>query len=264
MNILTYYTWRLRFLKILKRLGFISYERASGSAIKAAKWSQESLIRVQQVAHVSSTEYFELAEKWQSYIDSLQKLPDDFYASWQKERASQNIAANSLNQILSYGAVYSTILNLFRNSKQLKICDYGCGTAILSRGLIESLDVQSYLLLDVENEVQNFVKKLFSENKNVSIQDVISYRGDEQFDFLICLDVLEHLENSSEVYQQIRKMIKPGGYFLFRAPWGGHIEHPIAAAEDFKKNAQSQFEQEFELKVHFGLCFFDGLYQKRK
>ena len=163
MNILTYYTWRLRFLKILKRLGFISYERASGSAIQAAKWSQESLIRVQQVAHVSSTEYFELAEKWQSYIDSLQKLPNDFYASWQKERASQNIAANSLNQILSYGAVYSTILNLFRNSKQLKICDYGCGTAILSRGLIESLDVQSYLLLDVENEVQNFVKKLFSE-----------------------------------------------------------------------------------------------------
>ena len=71
--------------------------------------------------------------------------------------------------------------------------------------------------------------------------------ADGSVDVVIALDVLEHLENSSEIFcSGIYPMLKKGGLIILNAPWRGQLTHIDKAADDFYHNGGRKF-----LSKHF-------------
>ena len=52
--------------------------------------------------------------------------------------------------------------------------------------------------------------------------------GDGMFDLVLADNVLEHLEQPLDVFREIARVLKPGGYFLFKTPNRRHYVPTIA------------------------------------
>jgi ubiquinone/menaquinone biosynthesis C-methylase UbiE len=48
--------------------------------------------------------------------------------------------------------------------------------------------------------------------------------GDESFDLIVCLWVLEHLRDPSTVFREVRRVLMPGGHFVFLTP---NLRNPL-------------------------------------
>src|SRR5262249_30499806 len=65
-------------------------------------------------------------------------------------------------------------------------------------------------------------QRTFSESENVRVQTLDisrnSYPQFEIYDTIICLNVLEHIEDDVEALRNMRKLLKPGGKLLLYVP----------------------------------------------
>lgn len=108
------------------------------------------------------------------------------------------------------------------------VLDWGCGTAEFER--CDWIDKGGRtILVDIENDNFQYTKSKY-EGLNVSFKSPID-SIDEEVDVLICLDVLEHLENPMQTLNKIWEYLKPGGtallWFDHSYPHPGHIKSSI-------------------------------------
>ncbi|MBU4455199.1 class I SAM-dependent methyltransferase, partial [Patescibacteria group bacterium] len=216
---------------------FISIEAGDFSK-KIVKMYSDSVTDAMEYLKIDAQEFWRRQEAWPKMEETLWKIsksPENFYRSWNNEAAEFNICANVSDQLVQK-ARYNTIAHFFR--KPGNYVDYGCGTATLTLNLVitEKLDGK-ITLLDVPNETSDFVRfkiKKHSLAEKVSIDSVFNEQKTNFADGVICIDVLEHIENSSDIFiNKISPMIKKGGYLFMRAPWGGQLTHLDAATDNF-------------------------------
>ncbi|MCF8881061.1 class I SAM-dependent methyltransferase, partial [Hyphobacterium sp. SN044] len=50
--------------------------------------------------------------------------------------------------------------------------------------------------------------------------------ADESFDLVVCLWVLEHLRSPENVLREVRRVLRPGGHFVFLTP---NLRNPLLA-----------------------------------
>ena len=176
---------------------------------------------------------FNLEKKLFQQASSLR----EFYESWSDEVALKNVCANVVNQMIWYEnynvcAAYASEANY--------VIDYGCGTGTLSLALkLDEIIKNKLVLLDVPNDVFKFREFRIAKNclKNVYQDNIFTYNSPELADLIICLDVLEHIEESSLVFiDKICPMIKVGGHIILRAPGRGQLTHIDEAAHLFFKD----------------------------
>jgi len=159
-----------------------------------------------------------------------QEETDIFWQEISPSWASLNIYA----QFQYYNEAYDCVAKRFAN-KALSVCDYGCGTGALALALTRTLNIEKLTLLDLDNKIADLVKYIIQkeENKNIEFHDILKEHN-EQYDLVICLDVLEHLENSYETLQKLDKLVKPNGYMLLKIAFEAEDNtHLPQAAEDF-------------------------------
>jgi SAM-dependent methyltransferase len=105
-----------------------------------------------------------------------------------------------------------------------RILDVGCGTGATSAALRRFGDVRG---LDMglaalrHASARGLVVALGSA-ENLPV-------GDAQFDVVVALDVLEHLDDDRRALDEIRRVLRPGGVFLATVPaypflWSSHDE----------------------------------------
>ena len=71
--------------------------------------------------------------------------------------------------------------------------------------------------------------------------------SDQMFDLILCVDVLEHLADSGQVFFSLDKRLHEGGYLVLQAPWGGIPEHIPEALENWiHSGAQRRLEEGYE------------------
>lgn len=110
--------------------------------------------------------------------------------------------------------------SIYRDLKQFagrasgKVLDVGCGNAPY-RGLFEAPRC-TYQGIDINEAGEQF---------DVSDASIIYYDGkhipfpDGDFDGLISLEVLEHVEHYQELVDEMARVLKPGGLGLVTVPW---------------------------------------------
>lgn len=213
--------------------------------------------------------FYKNIESWEK---TEKKLFDDassikeFYESWNDQASIQNTCVNIINQLIWFEN-YNICANYTVDSNV--VIDYGCGTGSLSFGLALNKKMKNKLiLLDVPNDIDSFRQYRIKEHElsNVTSGNIFSFKEKEIADLIICLDVLEHLEDSSDVFiNKMYPLLKLGGYLILRAPWRGQMTHIDQAADDFYLNGGRKFlSDNFKEIYRFGSIDICAVYKKIK
>jgi len=104
-------------------------------------------------------------------------------------------------------------LNQWHDRMHGKVLDVGVGTWEYPRELLHdvceyiSTDCFAHPNIDVVCDITNLQQQFTSD----------------QFDFVLCTDVLEHVERPWLAVKQLHSVIKPGGYLLLTTPFNYYL-----------------------------------------
>ena len=106
------------------------------------------------------------------------------------------------------------ILKNFKNPLKKKVLDIGCGGGLVSEALsfkgafVAGIDENNKNLNQAKNHAKinslkiNYIKSSF---------DNFYKKNKNKFDLILCLEVLEHIDNFKKTLQQITTLVKPKG-----------------------------------------------------
>lgn len=103
--------------------------------------------------------------------------------------------------------------------KKLKVLDIGAGFGGFYKALLDSGFKPDYLGIDLDPKIVDFTNKHFGK-KILKFQhfEELKAAGDK-YDLIVAFEVLEHVENPSQVVSKIYELLKPGGVFCGTTPY---------------------------------------------
>lgn len=115
------------------------------------------------------------------------------------------------------------------------LLDAGCGFGqydryildSFSRVKIDSVDVKTQYLKDNRHYFEEEVRRGKIVFKGA---DLLSFSSDKLYDFIICIDVLEHIEEDEKVIKNLSNTLREGGLFLMHSP--SHYSEEDAHEDD--------------------------------
>lgn len=138
---------------------------------------------------------------------------------------------------------YSPTLNLLDrfipNTSNFKILDYGCGVGAIdlyyaNKGnQILGTDI-SPDAIEIANKTSKYLK-LEDYAKFVDLAKFNCSYKDEEFDLILCNEVLEHLDSDFEILVHLKKMLKKGGILIASVPSLNAPLYKIGLAKGFDK-----------------------------
>ncbi len=154
-----------------------------------------------------------------------------------KERSIAQFSnwATSYNRdIWGYYFRYTTNKALgFFNYNNANILDLGCATGDLCIKIAQHFSPQSVVGIDITPKMIEFARSrlALSPFKNtvsfiLADAEKIPYEKD-YFDYVFCLNAFHHFPNSAEVIQEVKRVLKKGGKFIFLDPYKGGILRSI-------------------------------------
>ena len=149
-----------------------------------------------------------------------------------------------------------------------RLLDFGCGTAAISLSFKRQFVPRARLYLaDVENLPAEFVRYRIERggDSNVMFCGIaLEEIPEASLDLILCIDVLEHLPNPSEVFALLDHKLRPGGILILQAPWGGHPEHLDCAPIDWvNQGGHNRLEDGYRLMMQMAANCLSGVYWKR-
>ena len=106
----------------------------------------------------------------------------------------------------------------FRPFVRGRVLDVGCGLGVNARYLVNT-DVSHYTFLEPDRDLLDAVEpRLTSEVEVRLVQGTTNDVAGEHFDTILYLDVIEHIEHSTEELQSACDLLAPGGHLLILVP----------------------------------------------
>lgn len=95
-----------------------------------------------------------------------------------------------------------------------KFCEYGGGVGPITNKLIKFFPKRQYHIADLDCPVLNFAKWRFKNKKNVSFSTVTSksLALKDNFDVIVCKQVLEHVPDPLAVVKHLVSHLNPNGW----------------------------------------------------
>lgn len=144
-------------------------------------------------------------------------MPPAEEISDQKELASARIKAAELSAGISADPIYGAVLQQVQTSGVSgKVLDYGAGTGNFARrlcGLPQFSRVTGTDLFGYDAHFQDPKLEWIFCDLN---QGIVGH--DEEFDLIVALEIIEHLENPRFVAREWFRLLKPGGILVFSTP----------------------------------------------
>jgi SAM-dependent methyltransferase len=82
------------------------------------------------------------------------------------------------------------------------------------------------------------------------VGDITKYNScftDNQFDVILCMEVLEHTLNPFDAIKELRRILKDGGYLLLSTPLNHRIHGPIPDCWRFTEHAYKSLLRNFDI-----------------
>lgn len=209
------------------------------------KLKDQAVTDVARFLSVEREQVFDLAAAWLEIGPRLfaEKRPEDFYTAWQGEAGRSNLCSNAIFQF-QRPDIWSALHQIASQFEDLTYLDFGCGSATLSFPFLKAF--RQAVLTDVPNLAQEFVQWRIRQHglSNTVVLPPALLEGQSACaNIVTCIDVLEHVATSTELFLKIDTLLATGGLFLFSAPWhsiDSQPEHLPEAEADWKRPGGGQ------------------------
>lgn len=109
------------------------------------------------------------------------------------------------------------------NRGEWELLDAGSGFGQYDRFLLSQFSNINITSVDVKEDYlrdsrQYFRREIEAGRINFEKVDLLKFDAGKQYDFVICIDVLEHIEDDRCVIQNLVDSLREGGYFLMHSP----------------------------------------------
>jgi SAM-dependent methyltransferase len=114
---------------------------------------------------------------------------------------------------------------------------------------IYSIDVKE----DWINDCRNYFNQKKIKNVSFAFEDLTSVDHRDEFDLIVCVDVMEHIQEDLTVFQNFYNSLKKGGYLLINSPsiYGGSDVHQDEEESFIGEHARDGYSKEdLESKLH--------------
>ena len=132
-----------------------------------------------------------------------------------------HIGQHTLARMSELGSYNRTMFDLFAPFLGRRVLEIGAGAGNLSRFL---LDRDYVILTDYETEYLHLLRRRFGTYENVQIRhlDLNTFTAadlaGDAIDSVVCLNVLEHIEDDRRVLKELFRAIEPGGVVVVLVP----------------------------------------------
>ncbi|OPZ99710.1 MAG: Demethylrebeccamycin-D-glucose O-methyltransferase [Bacteroidetes bacterium ADurb.Bin408] len=136
------------------------------------------------------------------------------------------------------------------NTLNARILDAGSGFGQYSY-FLQTLNKKWHITgVDVKTEqiedCNNFFSKAGFRNVRFEYADLTAYKPNENFDLILCVDVMEHIEDDISVFNTFSKILNPGGLLLISTPSdkGGSDVHYAHDASFIDEHVRDGYNKE--------------------
>ena len=121
---------------------------------------------------------------------------------------------NRLKYVLSpQFDIYNVVKEVVRN----RVADIGSGTGFGTHLFnVNAKEVYGY---EIDEDAIRFAKSVFPfRNIHFEYGDILKGIADSAFDYVIMIDVIEHIEDERKALENVKKMMLPDGTFICSTP----------------------------------------------
>lgn len=152
--------------------------------------------------------------------------------------------------------------------KKINIYDAGSGYGQYTYFMSENLQPCEIYSVDVKEEWINDSRDFFAAQKikdvSFGVEDLTKINHWDRFDLIVCVDVMEHIVEDVEVFQNYYNALKKEGYLLINTPsvYGGSDVHEDDDESFIGEHARDGYSKEdLESKLHpVGFTTHQSLY----
>jgi len=137
----------------------------------------------------------------------------------------------------------------FNQNGRWKLLDAGSGFGQYDRFVLKQFQNVEVTSVDIKEDYLADSARYFSrevEQGRIVFKtvDLLDPGFSEKFEFVICIDVLEHIEEDLQVIRNLKEALKPGGYFLMHSP-SVYSEEDAGEEDSFvDEHARTGYSQE--------------------
>jgi 2-polyprenyl-3-methyl-5-hydroxy-6-metoxy-1,4-benzoquinol methylase len=141
------------------------------------------------------------------------------------------------------------IRNIF-GQKEISIYDAGSGYGQYTYFMTKYLKPCSVVSVDIKeqwiNESREFFNRQKISNVKFGIEDLTKIEHQNRFDLIVCIDVMEHIDEDKKVFRNFYNALNNGGYLLLNSPsiFGGSDVHDEKEKSFISEHARDGYSKE--------------------
>ena len=144
---------------------------------------------------------------------------------------------DALQRMRALESYYRWAFDLVRPWLGSRILDAGCGVGnftVLAAEVAESV-VAIDLSADNLEVLRQRLPGVETLQVDLEADDQVAALGDQPFDTVVCLDVLEHMDRDVDVMRRFHGIVKPGGHLAVKVPACPRLYGSIDVASDHRR-----------------------------
>jgi 2-polyprenyl-3-methyl-5-hydroxy-6-metoxy-1,4-benzoquinol methylase len=149
------------------------------------------------------------------------------------------------------------ILRRIFGDKTIEVYDAGTGFGQYSYFMFRKLIPANILSVDVKEEWIEDAKVFFSQihmqNAKFQTEDLLNINHENKFDLILCVDVMEHIQDDIKVFSNFYRALKKDGFLMINTPsvFVGSDVHSDEDESFIGEHARVGYSQEeLENKLH--------------
>ncbi|MEZ4699764.1 MAG: class I SAM-dependent methyltransferase [Rhodothermales bacterium] len=121
--------------------------------------------------------------------------------------------------------VHRTLRRLLapRRGQPLRVLDAGTGFGQYAHFIVRTFPEAHVLAVDVKRDylanLRRFIDQTrYADRVETAYEDLTDLKAEGSFDLILCVDVMEHIEEDRAVFRHFARVLAPGGYVLINTP----------------------------------------------
>ncbi len=107
--------------------------------------------------------------------------------------------------------------DLFKEYIRGDVLEVGCGVGSFTKLIVDQSHFESLYCIDIsEAAIDHIRKKEFTKQIRIECLDLMDVKGD--YDFIVCMNVMEHVKDDESFFYKLLSLLKPDGVLFHLVP----------------------------------------------